>query len=113
MHVTLAKALVTDHRTVRTKEGARLHRSPASSAMERDISLDNIRIDCAVAMRQYEHATNINIGAVAVVPITALLTLILMTPVSDGEIIATALGGATIAMVTTRIVGRVPDVAIV
>ena len=47
------------------------------------------------------------------VQITALLTLILMTPVSDGEIIDTAPGGATIAMVTTRIVGGVPDVAIV
>jgi len=36
-----------------------------------------------------------------------------MTPVPDGEIIGTALGGATIAMVTTRIVGGVPDVATV
>ena len=32
-----------------------------------------------------------------------------MTPVSDGEIIGTVLGGATIAVVTTRIVGGVPD----
>ena len=36
-----------------------------------------------------------------------------MTPVLDGEIIDTALGGATIAMVTTKLFGGVPDVAIV
>ena len=46
--VTLAGALVTDHRTVRTKEGDRLRLSPASSAMEKDISLENVQIDCAV-----------------------------------------------------------------
>ena len=36
-----------------------------------------------------------------------------MTPVPDGEIIGTAPGGATIAMVTTGIDGGVPDVATV
>ena len=49
---TNAGALVTDHGTVRTKEGARLHHSPASSAMKRGMSLANVRIDCAVARRQ-------------------------------------------------------------